>query len=80
MRNQGEEAVLSVRGQQECVELYPGMDDEPGKGIWVGRQSNVGNRSCVSPTDPWIGKQNMKLPSDSWKKGPVCSRGLPRRP
>lgn len=51
-----------------------------------GRESGLGGKvmwgtgSYVSPTDPWIGKQNMKLPSDSWKKGPVCSRGLPRRP
>lgn len=35
-----------------------------------------GTESCVSPTDPWIGQQNTKLSSDSWKKGPVCSHGL----
>lgn len=28
VRNQGEEAVLSVRGKQEGVELCPGMDNE----------------------------------------------------
>lgn len=48
------------------------------QGSESGRGSKVmwGTESCVSPTDPWIGQQNTKLSSDSWKEGPVCSHGL----
>lgn len=33
----------------------------------------------MSLRDPWIGQQNTKLSSDSWKKGSVCSHGFPSR-
>ena len=42
-RNRGEGVALCVREQQECMELCPGMDNEPVKSIWVGKQTDVGD-------------------------------------